>query len=93
MSNEFLELDTLGKEIVLQSTWLFNCLLGGGKIQREGIQAILHLGASTPRCQVMVKIVALCPPLPAPLGDKAGTGAWRPMKSRILKKKKSGKCI
>lgn len=88
MSNEFLELDTLGKEIVLQSTWLFNCLLGGGKIQREGIQAILHLGASTPRCQVMVKIVALCPPLPAPLGDKADTGAWRPMKSRILKKKK-----
>jgi len=50
MSNELLDLDTLGKEVVLQSTWLFNCLLGGGKIQRESIQAILHLGACTPRC-------------------------------------------
>lgn len=31
MSNELLDLDTLGKKVVLQSTWLFNCLLGGGK--------------------------------------------------------------
>lgn len=68
MSNELLDLDTQGKEVVLQSTWLFYCLLGGEKIQREGSQAVLHPGPSTPRCSVMVRIVALCPPWPSPVG-------------------------
>lgn len=31
MSNELLDLDTPGKEVVLQSTGLVYCLLGGGK--------------------------------------------------------------
>lgn len=92
MSNEFLELDTLGKEIVLQSTWLFNCLLGGGKIQREGIQAILHLGASTPRCQVMVKIVALClPTIASATGRQSGHWCLETNEIKNIKKKKKWK--
>lgn len=68
MSNELLDLDTQGKEVVLQSTWVFYCLLGGGKIQREGSQAILHPGPSIPRCWVAGRAVALCTPLPSPVG-------------------------
>lgn len=86
MSNELLDLDTLGKEVVFQSTWLFNCLLGGGKIQREGMHPVLHLGASTARCQVVVRIAALCWPLPSPVGATVDTGAQRQRKSRIKKK-------
>lgn len=36
----------------------------------------------------MVGIVALCLPLPSPVGATVDTGAWRQMKSGILKKKK-----
>lgn len=36
----------------------------------------------------MVRIVALCLPLPSPVGATVDTGAWRQMKLNILKKKK-----
>lgn len=37
---------------------------------------------------MLVRIVALCLPLPSPVGATVDTGAWRQMKSNILKKKK-----
>lgn len=85
MSNGLLDLDTLGKEVALQSTCLFNCLLGGGKVQREGTGTILHFGASTARCQV----VEGCSTVPA-IANTSGShcGRWRLETDEIVDRKK-----
>lgn len=90
MSNELLDLDTLGKECSLQSTWLFNCLLGGGKVQREGTGTVLHFGASTARCQV-VEGCSTVPAIANTSGSHCRHGCLE--MDEIVDKKNSGKCI